>query len=128
MSTGLGRSIPGPAERRRNGPRLELDAAAIIRVDTLNPAIHSRILNASQKGLLLVMPDARPVGTRIRVTVQIEAPPREIIVVGIIVHVTPMENVDPRFTARAGILLTETSPDWSALCEHLAQLSLSRKG
>jgi hypothetical protein len=115
-------------ERRRNGPRLELDAAAIIRLDSLTPAIHSRILNASQKGLLLVMPDARPVGTRIRITVQIEVPPREIIVAGIIVHVAEMENVDPRFTARAGILLTETGPDWSTLCEHLARLRPTDKG
>ncbi len=128
MSTGLGRSIPGPVERRCNGPRVELDAAAIIRLDVLSPAIHSRILNASRKGMLLVMPDSRPLGTRIRVTVQIEDPPREISVVGIIVHVAAMESVDPRFTARAGIFLTETGPDWVALCEHLAGLERAAKG
>ena len=78
--------------------------------------MHSRIVNASPRGMLLIMPDARPVGTRIHVTVQLESgvkePGREIKVSGIIVHCNTTENVDPRFSARAGILLTSSEPDW----------------
>jgi hypothetical protein len=128
MSQGLGRGFPGPAERRADGPRLELDATAIIRVGMLSPAIYSRIVNASSRGMLLVLPDGRPVGTRIRVTVKIEEPPREITVAGIIVHATTLENIDPRFTSRIGILLTESGPDWQGLCEHLANLAGVKKG
>ena len=113
-------------ERRSDGPRVALEATALIKVDVLGPAINSRIMNASQRGMLLVMPDSRPVGTRIRVTVQIEEPWREITVVGIIVHTSTMESIDPRFTARIGIFLTETGDDWRVLCEHLAQTAPKR--
>jgi hypothetical protein len=82
--------------------------------------MHSRIINASSRGMLLVMPDARPVGTKIHVTVQLDSPPKEIKVTGIIVHCNTSENVDPRFTARAGILVTTAGADWDALCEQLA--------
>ena len=113
-------------ERRSDGPRLALEATAIIKIDSLSSGIHSRIVNASQRGMQLIMPDSRPVGTRIRVTVQIEAPPSEITVSGIIVHTATMESIDPRFTARIGILLTETGSDWLTLCERLAVLAPKR--
>jgi hypothetical protein len=71
--------------------------------------------------MLLVMPDARPVGTRIHIKVQLVDPPREIKVSGIIVHCNVSENVDPRFTARAGILLTTSGPEWADLCNQLAK-------
>ena len=114
-------------ERRSDGPRVALEAAALIRVDVLGPAIRSRIMNASQRGMLLVMPDSRPVGTRIRVTVQIEEPQREITVMGIIVHTSTMESIDPRFTARIGIFLTETGEDWRGLCDSLARLAPKKR-
>jgi hypothetical protein len=110
-------------ERRGDGPRVALEATAIIKIDALGAPVHSRIVNASPQGMLLVMPDSRPVGTRIRITVQIEAPRREITVAGIIVHTTMMENIDPRFAARIGIFLTETGDDWRILCESLARLA-----
>jgi hypothetical protein len=98
---------------------MALDATAIIRLDLQGPAIHSRIVNASSRGMLLVMPDARPVGTRIHILVQLDGEP-EIKVSGIIVHCNSNENVDPRFTARVGILLTSSGPEWDALCARLA--------
>jgi hypothetical protein len=100
---------------------MALDATAIIRLDLHGPATNSRIVNASPRGMLLIMPDARPVGTRIHINVQLDNPEREIKVSGIIVHCTVSENVDPRFTARAGILLTSAGQDWTELCNQLAQ-------
>jgi hypothetical protein len=99
---------------------MALDATALIHLDMHGPGMHSRIVNASSRGMLLVMPDARPVGTRIHVTVQLDDPPQEIKVSGIIVHCSTAENVDPRFTARAGILVTSAGPDWDELCNRLA--------
>ena len=97
-----------------------LDATALIHLDLDGSTTHSRIVNASNRGMQLVMPDARPVGTRIHVTVQMENPRRQIKVSGIIVHCSVIENVDPRFTARAGILLTTAGADWEDLCIRLA--------
>jgi hypothetical protein len=92
----------------------------MIRIDLRSAGTHSRIVNASPRGMLLVMPDARPVGTKIHVTVQIKGQPSEIRVTGIIVHCSAAENIDPRFSARAGILLTASEPDWIDLCAKLA--------
>ena len=100
---------------------MALDATATIRLDLDSPGTHSRIVNASPRGMLLVMPDARPVGTRIHVTVQLQGEAREIKVSGIIVHCSATENVDPRFSARAGILLTTFAQDWLDLCAQLAE-------
>jgi tRNA pseudouridine-54 N-methylase len=110
-------------ERRSDGPRLALEATALITIDVLSPAIYSRIVNASHRGMQLVMPDSRPVGTRIRVTVRIDEPQREITVSGIIVHTSTMESIDPRLTSRIGIFLTETGEDWRTLCDNLAHLA-----
>jgi hypothetical protein len=106
-------------ERRSDGPRLVLEANAVIKLDLTGSSFNSRIVNASQKGMLVVMPDTRPVGTRIRVTVQVEEPRSDITVAGIIVHSTPFESVDVRFSARIGIFLTETGQDWLDLCDRL---------
>jgi hypothetical protein len=97
-----------------------LDATATIHLDLHAPGTHSRIVNASPRGMLLVMPDTRPVGTKINIIVQVRGQEKEIKVSGIIVHCNATENVDPRFSARAGILLTSSDPDWSDLCTELA--------
>jgi hypothetical protein len=97
-----------------------LDATAIIHLDLNGSGTHSRIVNASSRGMLLVMPDARPVGTKIHIAVVLEKPHREIHVSGIIVRCSTTENVDPRFTARAGILLTSAGDDWDDLCRQLS--------
>ena len=99
---------------------MALDATALIHLDMHGPGMHSRIINASSRGMLLVMPDARPVGTKIHITVVLDTPHREIRVSGIIVRCNTTENVDPRFTARAGILLTSANDDWDELCRQLA--------
>ena len=59
-------------------PRMALDAAAIIRFDSVGGDMRSRVINASRNGVLLAMPAARPVGTRMHVTVRIGEPPMEI--------------------------------------------------
>lgn len=106
---------------RRCGPRLALDAAAIIKIDTLTPEIRSRILNASERGLLLALPEARPVGTRIHVKILLDDV--EIAVSGIIVHVTDHQAENARLQFRAGIFLTQAGDDWVALCRRLAKLT-----
>jgi len=115
-------------ERRSGGPRVALEANAVIKIDLAGPTVNSRIVNASQKGLLVIMPEARPVGTRIRVTIQIERPPSQIVVAGIIVHSTPFESVDVRFSARVGILLTEVGQDWLDFCARLEQMAAGSGG
>jgi hypothetical protein len=99
---------------------MALEASAIIRVDSVGTELASRILNAGDGGMLLVLPQARPVGTRIHVTVRIAAPPSEIYVVGVIVHLTPEPGGSG--AVRAGIALTTGSAEWAALCRRLAQL------
>jgi len=110
-------------ERRSDGPRLALEATRRHPRRRVEPAIYSRIVNASQRGMQLVMPDSRPVGTRIRVTVSIEEPPREITVAGIIVHTAPWRTSTRASRHVSGSSLTETGEDWRALCDSLARLA-----
>ncbi len=101
---------------------MAIQANAIIRVDSVSTGLHTRIVNASERGLLLSLPEPRPVGTRINISVHIDDPSVDINVSGIIVHISTIEAADPLFGARAGIFLTDTSADWLALCRRLARL------
>jgi hypothetical protein len=38
-----------------------------------------------------------------------------------------MESIDPRFTARIGIFLTETGDDWRTLCDNLERLTPKKR-
>ncbi len=111
--------MPGSTERRR-GPRLALDAAAVIRIDSTNGNLNSRIVNASLNGLLLAMPAPRPIGTRMHITVRVGDPAVEINVSGIIVHVAHSHDAAPGFDSHVGIFLTESGSDWHALYEKLS--------
>jgi hypothetical protein len=101
---------------------MALEATAIIRVESVGAGLAARIFNAGEGGMLLVMPHPRPIGTRIGITVQIAEPLSEIHVSGIIVHVQPLPGAPPGGAVKAGIALTESSPEWAELCRRLAQL------
>jgi hypothetical protein len=105
---------------RRTAPRMTLDAAAIIRFESMGSDMRSRVVNASRNGVLLAMPAPRPVGTRMHVTVRIGEPPLEIKLLGIVVHVADNPTAPPGFTTQVGVFLTKTGPEWEALCQQLA--------
>jgi hypothetical protein len=109
---------------RRSGPRVALDAAAIIRLESMGGAdIRSRIVDASLNGLKLAMPAPRPVGTRMHICVRIGDPAYEINVSGIIVHVQENKNAPPGFTTHVGIYLVDAGPEWAALCRRMMRES-----
>jgi hypothetical protein len=91
----------------------------VVRLESLT-ARQSRVVNASEQGVLLVLPDARPVGTRIHVTLYVGDPPAKIEFSGVIVHVTALESIGVRRPIRAGIFITQSGPDWVELCRSLA--------
>jgi hypothetical protein len=91
----------------------------VVRLDSASGK-QSRVVNASEQGLMLVLPDARPVGTRIHIALHVGDPPGKIEISGVIVHVTPLEGVGPRRPVRAGIFVTDSGPDWIELCRTLA--------
>ena len=107
---------------RRSAPRMALDAAAIIRFETVGPEVRSRIINASRNGVLLAMPAPRPVGTRIHLTVRIGEPPADIKLEGIVVHVADNPAASaPGFATQVGVFLTSAGPQWEGLCRRLAE-------
>lgn len=112
---------PGSGVERRAWPRLKLDAEAVLRLDPLDDQIRSPILNASGNGLLLALPRPRPVGTRMRITVQLSNPRTDITVSGVVVHVAARPQV-PALPVAVGIFLTEAGPEWLALCRRLASV------
>jgi hypothetical protein len=107
---------------RRAAPRMALDAAAVIRFESsVGPEFRSRIVNASRNGILLAMPEQRPLGTRMHVTVRIGDPPFEIKLSGLVVHVADNPNAPPGFTTQVGVFLTEAGPAWEALCRRISE-------
>ena len=107
---------------RRSAPRMALDAAAVIRFETVGPEVRSRIINASRNGVLLAMPAPRPVGTRIHLTVRIGEPPADIKLEGIVVHVADNpSNAAPGFGTQVGVFLTSAGAEWEGLCRRLAE-------
>lgn len=112
---------------RRVWPRMALDATAVIRIESLEGEVRSRILNASRHGLLLAMPSARSVGTRMHITVQVRAPKVEIVVSGIVAHVFEAKESPPGFEFRVGVYLTKTGHDWGALYRQIARGAVSEE-
>ncbi|HEY0711402.1 MAG TPA: PilZ domain-containing protein [Polyangia bacterium] len=112
----------GGAGDRRSAPRMALDAAAIIRFETVDADVRSRIINASRNGVLLAMPAPRPVGTRLHLTVRIAEPPADIKLEGIVVHVADnSQNASPGFGTQVGLFLTNAGVEWENLCRRLAE-------
>ena len=116
MSTSMGKGV-----ERREAPRMALDAAAVIRFESVGPEFRSRIINASRNGVLLAMPEQRPLGTRMHVTVRIGDPPFEIKLTGLVVHVGENASAPPGFTIHVGVFLTEAAPAWEALCRRISE-------
>jgi len=112
-------SEKGP--ERRRAPRMSLDAAAVIRFDSVGADVRSRIVNLSRNGVLLAMPAPRPVGTRIHVTVRIGEPVLELRLSGIVVHVAEKADAPEGFTTHVGIFLTEAGPQWDTFCAQIAE-------
>jgi hypothetical protein len=106
-------------QERRKHPRLALEASAVVYLESAT-GIQSKVVNASERGVMLRLPDVRPVGTPIRITVHVADPPATIAIAGIIVHVTVLEILGAGPAMRAGIALTEAGPDWMELCRSLA--------
>jgi hypothetical protein len=106
---------------RRSAPRMALDAAAVIRFETVGPEVRSRIINASRNGVLLAMPAPRPVGTRIHLTVRIGEPPADIRLEGIVVHIADNPAAAVGFGTHVGVFLTSAGAEWEGLCRRLAE-------
>lgn len=106
---------------RRSAPRMALDAAAVIRFETVSPEVRSRIINASRNGVLLAMPAPRPVGTKMHLTVRIGEPPADIRLEGIVVHVAENPAAPVGFTTQVGVFLSSAGVEWENLCRRLAE-------
>jgi len=100
---------------------MSLDAAAVIRFDSVGADVRSRIVNVSRNGVLLAMPAPRPVGTRIHLTVRIGDPALELRLSGIVVHVAEKAGAPEGFSTHVGIFLTEAGPQWEAFCSQIAE-------
>ena len=103
---------------RRNWPRIDLDTQALLQFDRVGPEISSRIVNASAKGLFLVMDPVRPIGTRISIEVVIADVPTRLCVTGVVVHTVERATRDE--PVGVGICLTEVGDDWIDFCDQLA--------
>jgi len=107
------------ASEKRVWPRLRLNAEAILRFDEV-ASIKSRILDISGRGLSLAVPSARPVGTRMGITVFFTRPRREIRIEGVVVHVAIHNSLhEDDLPTRLGIFLTHVDDEWLKICDEI---------
>lgn len=85
-------------------------------MDRLGARVNARILNASERGLFLAMDDPRPIGTRIRLTIQVADPPLRTEIAGIVIHVVSDEKQPGNQPPGVGVFLDEVDDAWIEFC------------
>lgn len=106
---------------RREWPRINLNAQALLRFERIGPELRTRIVNASANGLFLAMEQPRPIGTKMKITVRVSESETELLVSGVVVHTVQIATTES--PVGVGIFLTEVGPEWVAFCKRLAAQS-----
>ena len=78
--------------------------------------LNTRSLNISRRGIYLATEQIKPLGTPVRLSIELDEDRQRIDVGGIVVHEIEEEEGRPR---GVGIFLTEIPAAWDALCERL---------
>lgn len=105
---------------------MNLDLEVRMRVD-LDEMIEARTANVSREGLFIAMDRPKPVGTKVRVKLEVgeAASAQQFVLEGIVVRAVPdpdhPETRRPGEPAGVGVFLTATSAGWARFCDKLAE-------
>jgi hypothetical protein len=91
-------------------------------VEHRDDVVDARMLNISREGVFLAMDPPRPIGTRVRLTLQIEASNEKYTLEGVVVRCVPDGDEPPNPGEQPGVavFLTITSPGYLRFCDELA--------
>jgi hypothetical protein len=113
----------------RRWPRMALALEVSIRFPNLDRAVTAETSNISREGLFIRMDPPKPIGTKVRLRLQL-VENREIFVLeGVVVRMVPDpdEPAEPGATPGIGIFLTHTSPGWAPFVESLQHVPRGRR-
>ncbi len=105
----------------RRWPRINLNASAKLHFDDFGPQLAGRIINASERGLFLATDHPRPIGTQIRITIEVADPPIAVTVTGVVIHVVTQDTKGATLPPGFGVFLTEAGDAWVRFCQHAAK-------
>ena len=94
--------------------RIDVALEAHLRAPNLTGLAHAYTANISRQGVFLVSDSPRPIGTTVKICVQIETSAKPHEVEGVVVHVAAPDEVQGM-----GIFIPSPPPDWDRLCEAL---------
>jgi len=103
------------APERRNWPRVELKLSAQLRFEDAAELALSETSDVSRDGVFLNMKTPRPIGTRVKLTIEIASSGQRFALEGVVVR----QVSDQRSRTGVGIFLTSASPGWVELCAEL---------
>jgi uncharacterized protein (TIGR02266 family) len=89
-----------------------------VRLENHQEAIDARTVNLSREGLFIRMDPPRPLGTRVRVTLQIDGTGDRFTLEGVVVRT--VTGQDDGAEPGVAVFLTTTSPGWTRFCDELA--------
>ena len=96
-----------------------------IRFDDVDAAINMQTANVSREGLFIAMDPPKPIGTRVRVRVQIANTSEKFALECVVVRTVPdlddLKPLAPGETKGVGVFLTATSAGWTRFCDELSK-------
>ena len=98
----------------RRWPRIDVALEAHLRASNLVGLAHAYTTNISRQGVFIVTNSPRPIGTSVKITVQVETSAKLQQVEGVVVHVA-----SPGEVPGMGIFIPSPPPDWERFCEAL---------
>ena len=110
---------------QRGWPRMNLDLEVYLHFDDFFEASRAETTNISREGLFIHMDPPRPLGTKVRVRLQVDNPRREFVLEGVVVRTVPdtetPRDMLPTEVSGVGVFLTSTSPGWNTFCDRLSK-------
>lgn len=94
-----------------------------MRFSRAEDVLKARSLNISRRGIFLTTDQIKPIGTPVRLSMEIDEEQERLEVAGIVIHEVPeAEEGKPR---GVGIFLTKVPVTWDAFCEKLEKVRLN---
>lgn len=120
-----------PASDRRRWPRVDVELHVVVRFSRAEDILGAVSLNISRRGVFLVTDQAKPIGTPVRLSIELDDSKQHLGLSGIVIHeATEPTAGRPR---GLGIFLTKVPPEWDGFCDQLerarcASRSMDAKG
>lgn len=88
-----------------------------MRFSRAEDVLRARSLNISRRGVFLATDQVKPIGTPVRLSIEIDEDHQRLDIVGIIIH--EVEDASEGRPRGVGIFLTKAPPAWDTLCDRL---------